>query len=102
VWSVGPGKPGLLEPMGVHQDHRGHRYGTAISVAAAAALQQLGVVVRARMHRELQCRRCRHLRVSRLPAPPAEAGHQPAFFGLIELSASSSIGGKVSGCRASM
>jgi GNAT superfamily N-acetyltransferase len=77
VWSAGPGKPGLLEPMGVHQDHRGHRYGTAISVAAAAALQQLGVVVRARMHRELQCRRCRHLRVSRLPAPPAEAGHLP-------------------------
>ena len=42
VWSAGPGKPGLLEPMGVHQDHRGHGYGTAISVAAAAALQQLG------------------------------------------------------------
>jgi ribosomal protein S18 acetylase RimI-like enzyme len=42
VWSAGPAKPGLLEPMGVHQDHRGHGYGTAISVAAAAALQQLG------------------------------------------------------------
>ena len=42
VWSAGPGKPGLLEPMGVHQDHRGHGYGTAISVAAAAALQRLG------------------------------------------------------------
>ena len=42
VWSAGPGKPGLLEPMGVHRDHRGHGYGTAISVAAAAALQQLG------------------------------------------------------------
>jgi GNAT superfamily N-acetyltransferase len=42
VWSAGPGKPGLLEPLGVHQDHRGHGYGTAISVAAAAALQQLG------------------------------------------------------------
>lgn len=42
VWSAGVGKPGLLEPMGVHQDHRGHGYGTAISVAAAAALQQLG------------------------------------------------------------
>ncbi len=42
VWSAGPGKPGLLEPMGVHREHRGHGYGTAISVAAAAALQQLG------------------------------------------------------------
>jgi GNAT superfamily N-acetyltransferase len=42
VWSAGPGRPGLLEPMGVHQDHRGRGYGTAISVAAAAALQRLG------------------------------------------------------------
>ena len=38
VWSGGPGRPGLLEPMGVHRDHRGHGYGTAITVAAAAAL----------------------------------------------------------------
>jgi ribosomal protein S18 acetylase RimI-like enzyme len=42
VWSAGLGKPGLLEPMGVHRDHRRHGYGTAISVAAAAALQRLG------------------------------------------------------------
>ncbi|MGW7086961.1 GNAT family N-acetyltransferase [Streptomyces sp. NPDC054871] len=42
VWSAGPGKPGLLEPMGVHADHRGHGYGTAISVAAAAALREMG------------------------------------------------------------
>ncbi|MFD8544542.1 GNAT family N-acetyltransferase [Streptomyces sp. NPDC059649] len=42
VWSAGPGKPGLLEPMGVHREHRGHGYGKAITVAAAAALQQLG------------------------------------------------------------
>lgn len=42
VWSAGPGRPGLLEPMGVHRDHRGHGYGRAISVAAAAALQELG------------------------------------------------------------
>jgi len=42
VWSAGPGKPGLLEPMGVHREHRGHGYGTAINVAAAAALQELG------------------------------------------------------------
>ena len=38
VWSGGPGRPGLLEPMGVHRDHRGHGYGTAITIAAAAAL----------------------------------------------------------------
>ena len=42
VWSAGPGKPGLLEPMGVHREHRRHGYGTAITVAAAAALQALG------------------------------------------------------------
>ena len=42
VWSAGPGKPGLLEPMGVHREYRGHGYGKAISVAAAAALQKLG------------------------------------------------------------
>ncbi|WP_431914750.1 GNAT family N-acetyltransferase [Nonomuraea jabiensis] len=42
VWSAGPGKPGLLEPMGVHREHRGHGFGRAITVAAAAALQDLG------------------------------------------------------------
>ncbi|MCP2169776.1 GNAT family N-acetyltransferase [Goodfellowiella coeruleoviolacea] len=42
VWSAGPGRPGLLEPMGVHRDHRRRGYGRAISVAAAAALQRLG------------------------------------------------------------
>jgi ribosomal protein S18 acetylase RimI-like enzyme len=42
VWSAGPGKPGLLEPMGVHREHRGRGYGKTITVAAAAALQELG------------------------------------------------------------
>jgi GNAT superfamily N-acetyltransferase len=42
VWTAGAGRPGLLEPMGVHRDHRGHGYGRAITVAAAAALQELG------------------------------------------------------------
>lgn len=42
VWSAGPGKPGLIEPMGVHRDHRGHGYGRAITVAAAAALRDMG------------------------------------------------------------
>jgi GNAT superfamily N-acetyltransferase len=42
VWSAGPGRPGLLEPMGVHRDHRGHGYGTAMTLAAAAALRRLG------------------------------------------------------------
>jgi len=42
VWSAGPGKPGLLEPMGVHREHRGHGYGRAITLAAAAALQERG------------------------------------------------------------
>jgi ribosomal protein S18 acetylase RimI-like enzyme len=42
VWSAGEGRPGLLEPMGVHRDHRGHGHGRAITVAAAAALQEMG------------------------------------------------------------
>jgi GNAT superfamily N-acetyltransferase len=42
VWSAGPRRPGLLEPMGVHPAHRGHGYGRAICVAAAAALRRLG------------------------------------------------------------
>ena len=42
VWSAGPGAHGLLEPMGVHREHRGHGYGKAITVAAAAALRELG------------------------------------------------------------
>ncbi|HEY3926088.1 MAG TPA: GNAT family N-acetyltransferase [Acidothermaceae bacterium] len=42
AWSAGEGKPGLIEPMGVHPDHRGLGYGRAITVAAAAALRDLG------------------------------------------------------------
>ncbi|MEE6281032.1 GNAT family N-acetyltransferase [Georgenia sp. MJ170] len=42
VWSAGPGQPGLIEPLGVHPEHRGRGFGTAITVAAAATLQELG------------------------------------------------------------
>jgi GNAT superfamily N-acetyltransferase len=42
VWSAGEGRPGLLEPMGVHRLHRGRGYGQAITVAAARALQEMG------------------------------------------------------------
>ncbi|WP_246186712.1 GNAT family N-acetyltransferase [Microlunatus speluncae] len=42
VWSAGPGRPGLLEPMGVHADHRRRGYGAAICIAAAAELKKLG------------------------------------------------------------
>lgn len=42
VWSAGPGRYGVLEPMGTHHEHRGHGYGKAITVAAANALQQMG------------------------------------------------------------
>jgi ribosomal protein S18 acetylase RimI-like enzyme len=42
VWSAGPGRPGLLEPVGVHSAHRGRGFGTAIAVAAVAALRGLG------------------------------------------------------------
>ncbi|MEU0470077.1 GNAT family N-acetyltransferase [Amycolatopsis sp. NPDC006131] len=42
VWSAGRGRPGLLEPLGVHRDHRGRGRGRAITLAAAAALRELG------------------------------------------------------------
>lgn len=42
VWSAGPGRPGLIEPLGVHRDHRGHGHGVAMTLAAAAALRELG------------------------------------------------------------
>ena len=42
VWSAGPNRPGLLEPLAVHRDHQGHGYGKAIAIAAAKSLQQLG------------------------------------------------------------
>ncbi|TDE30913.1 GNAT family N-acetyltransferase [Nonomuraea mesophila] len=42
VWSAGEGRTGLIEPMGVHREHRGHGHGRAITVAGARALQELG------------------------------------------------------------
>ncbi|MGO1226210.1 MAG: GNAT family N-acetyltransferase [Brachybacterium sp.] len=42
VWSAGVGRPGLIEPMGVHADHRGRGHGRAICRAAAAQLRDLG------------------------------------------------------------
>jgi ribosomal protein S18 acetylase RimI-like enzyme len=42
VWSAGKGRPGLLEPVGVHRDHQGRGYGTAIARAAATALREMG------------------------------------------------------------
>jgi ribosomal protein S18 acetylase RimI-like enzyme len=42
VWSAGPGRPGLLEPMGVHAEHRRRGYGKAVCLAAAAALRSMG------------------------------------------------------------
>lgn len=62
VWSAGPGRPGLLEPMGVHRNHRGHGYGTVITLAGAASLARDGVLQRRRVHRKLQHRCSGHLR----------------------------------------
>lgn len=42
VWGAGAAKPGLVEPMGVHRDHRGKGYGRAICHAAGLALRDLG------------------------------------------------------------
>ncbi|MEU8226855.1 GNAT family N-acetyltransferase [Kribbella sp. NPDC048915] len=42
VWSAGAGRPGYIEPMGVHRLHRGRGYGTAMVLACAQHLQELG------------------------------------------------------------
>jgi ribosomal protein S18 acetylase RimI-like enzyme len=42
VWSAGPGRPGLIEPLGVHREHRGTGNGRRITLVAAAALRELG------------------------------------------------------------
>lgn len=42
VWSAGAGRPGLIEPMGVHRAFRGAGHGRAITLAAANALRDLG------------------------------------------------------------
>ncbi|HEY3556099.1 MAG TPA: GNAT family N-acetyltransferase, partial [Kribbella sp.] len=42
VWSAGEGRPGYIEPMGVHRLHRGHGYGTAMVLACARTLRELG------------------------------------------------------------
>lgn len=41
VWSAGPGRPGLIEPLGAHRDYRGQGYGRAITAAAAAGLRAM-------------------------------------------------------------
>ncbi|ACL41251.1 GCN5-related N-acetyltransferase [Pseudarthrobacter chlorophenolicus A6] len=41
VWSAGNGRPGLIEPMGVHREHRGRGYGTIMTRAAAASLREM-------------------------------------------------------------
>ena len=42
VWSAGRGRPGIIEPLGVHSDHRGHGYGRDIALGAASALRSMG------------------------------------------------------------
>ncbi|MFD1846812.1 GNAT family N-acetyltransferase [Arthrobacter flavus] len=42
VWSSGTGRPGLIEPMGVHRGYRGRGYGTLMTRAAAASLRDMG------------------------------------------------------------
>lgn len=45
AWSAGPGRTGLIEPLGVHADHRHHGYGRALCLAAAEALRRRGCTV---------------------------------------------------------
>lgn len=47
VWTAGEGRPGLIEPMGVHRDHHGKGYGVAVTIAGARTLQQQGATTAA-------------------------------------------------------
>lgn len=42
VWSAGRGRPGLIEPLGVHPEHRGRGHGRALCLAGAARLREAG------------------------------------------------------------
>ena len=59
VWSAGPGRPGLLEPMGVHHEHRGLGHGRADHGRGCSGPARDGLVQCDRLRRELQrgCRR---------------------------------------------
>lgn len=42
VWSAGTARPGVIEPLGVPSDHRGHGFGVEMTQAAATALRGTG------------------------------------------------------------
>ncbi|WP_397219655.1 GNAT family N-acetyltransferase [Nocardioides sp. AE5] len=42
MWSAGAVRPGLIEPMEVHENHRGRGLGRAINLAAATVLRTVG------------------------------------------------------------
>lgn len=42
VWSAGRDRPGVIEPLGVHADHRGRGYSVAMTLAAAEAMRRMG------------------------------------------------------------
>lgn len=42
VWTAGAGRPGLIEPMGVHRAHHGQGWAVAVTLAGARRLQELG------------------------------------------------------------
>lgn len=42
VWSAGRDRPGVIEPLGVHGDHRGRGHGLAMTLAAAEAMRRMG------------------------------------------------------------
>lgn len=76
VWSAGEGRPGIIEPMGVHPDHRGHGHGVAITLAALQLCTTWVVRARGSGLRQQPCGgghlHCRRLRaVGRRRRPPS-------------------------------
>jgi ribosomal protein S18 acetylase RimI-like enzyme len=42
AWTAGPGRVGILEPVGAHRDHAGRGHGSAVTLAAIGALARSG------------------------------------------------------------
>ncbi|MFC0672791.1 GNAT family N-acetyltransferase [Brachybacterium hainanense] len=42
IWAAGPGLPGIIEPLGVHAEHRGLGHGRTITRACADQLREMG------------------------------------------------------------
>jgi hypothetical protein len=65
VWSAGPRRPGLLEPMGVHREHRGRGHGPDDHAGRGGRTPRARQQQRDRVHPDCEPRSGRHLPLGR-------------------------------------